>query len=241
MVVVGASTGLTFASWNVHMGIHNDGGRNDVIAGVAALGADVVAMQEARWLDDSGSIADEVASALDMHLHAFTAERNPKLVDRPGWSIAILTRDPAERLDGPELPTPRSCPRREAVSVELANGLRVAAAHFFGVHCWRVGPPLLLRERAALAALACDHDIVMGDMNMWGPLVERNAGSLRRGVVGRSWPAWRPHSQIDHILVNSRLAVIDGAVAPNAGSDHRAVWSVVETSHERIAGSVLED
>jgi endonuclease/exonuclease/phosphatase family metal-dependent hydrolase len=45
----------------------------------------------------------------------------------------------------------------------------------------------------------------------------------RRAVVGRTWPAWRPHSQIDHILVRGALQPVRGEVLPHGGSDHRPV------------------
>jgi endonuclease/exonuclease/phosphatase family metal-dependent hydrolase len=44
-----------------------------------------------------------------------------------------------------------------------------------------------------------------------------------RAVIGRTWPAWRPHSQIDHILVRGALRGGGGRVLPDAGSDHRPV------------------
>jgi endonuclease/exonuclease/phosphatase family metal-dependent hydrolase len=44
-------------------------------------------------------------------------------------------------------------------------------------------------------------------------------------VRGRTWPASRPHSQIDHILVRRRdgTEVVHAEVLPAVGSDHRPV------------------
>jgi endonuclease/exonuclease/phosphatase family metal-dependent hydrolase len=42
-------------------------------------------------------------------------------------------------------------------------------------------------------------------------------------VRGRTWPARRPHSQIDHILVSGEINVRGGEVLPDVGSDHRPV------------------
>jgi len=39
-------------------------------------------------------------------------------------------------------------------------------------------------------------------------------------VRGRTWPAHRPHSQIDHVLVRDDVAVVDGGVLGEVGSDH---------------------
>jgi endonuclease/exonuclease/phosphatase family metal-dependent hydrolase len=47
----------------------------------------------------------------------------------------------------------------------------------------------------------------------------------RRTVRGRTWPAGRPHSQIDHILARAAdgTEALHGEVLPPLGSDHRAV------------------
>jgi endonuclease/exonuclease/phosphatase (EEP) superfamily protein YafD len=44
-----------------------------------------------------------------------------------------------------------------------------------------------------------------------------------RAVRGRTWPARRPHSQIDHIWIDDGLAVVDAGVGAATGSDHRPV------------------
>ena len=65
--------------------------------------------------------------------------------------------------------------------------------------------------------------VLAGDMNTWGPLVHVFMPGWNRAVIGRTWPAWRPHSQIDHILVRGALRAGGGRVLPDAGSDHRPV------------------
>ena len=52
--------------------------------------------------------------------------------------------------------------------------------------------------------------VLAGDMNTWGPLVSRFMPGWHRAVIGPTWPTWRPHSQIDHILV--RGARVAGGV-----------------------------
>jgi endonuclease/exonuclease/phosphatase family metal-dependent hydrolase len=42
-------------------------------------------------------------------------------------------------------------------------------------------------------------------------------------VRGRTWPAHRPHSQIDHVLVRDDVEVVDAAVLDEVASDHRPV------------------
>ena len=77
--------------------------------------------------------------------------------------------------------------------------------------------------RRGLKTEARPDAVLAGDMNTWGPLVRGYLPGWRRAVVGRTWPAWRPHSQIDHILVRGALRPVAGAVLPFAGSDHRPV------------------
>jgi endonuclease/exonuclease/phosphatase (EEP) superfamily protein YafD len=66
--------------------------------------------------------------------------------------------------------------------------------------------------------------IVAGDFNFWGPgVVATLRDGWRRTVRGATWPAHRPHSQIDHILVNDAVKCLEAEVLPPFGSDHRAV------------------
>jgi endonuclease/exonuclease/phosphatase (EEP) superfamily protein YafD len=67
--------------------------------------------------------------------------------------------------------------------------------------------------------------IVAGDCNFWGPGVQAFFPGWVRTVRGRTWPASRPHSQIDHILVRrgDGTEVARSEVLPAVGSDHRPV------------------
>jgi endonuclease/exonuclease/phosphatase family metal-dependent hydrolase len=65
--------------------------------------------------------------------------------------------------------------------------------------------------------------VLAGDMNTWGPLVHLFLPGWQRAVIGRTWPSWKPHSQIDHIMVRGALRAEAGVVLPDAGSDHRPV------------------
>ena len=59
-----------------------------------------------------------------------------------------------------------------------------------------------------------------------GPGVTAFLPGWTRTVRGRTWPASRPHSQIDHILVrdgDAGVEVLDSEVLPAVGSDHRPV------------------
>lgn len=82
--------------------------------------------------------------------------------------------------------------------------------------------------RRALHTEARPDAVLAGDMNTWGPLVHLFMPEWRRAVRGRTWPAWHPHSQIDHILLRGSLRAASGAVLPDGGSDHRPVRAVID-------------
>ena len=65
--------------------------------------------------------------------------------------------------------------------------------------------------------------VVAGDCNLWGPGVVRMLPGWRRAVLGRTYPAHRPHSQIDHVLVRDNITVLSGEVLAATPSDHRPV------------------
>jgi endonuclease/exonuclease/phosphatase family metal-dependent hydrolase len=84
---------------------------------------------------------------------------------------------------------------------------------------WRLAPAV----RAALPGTG-EAVAFAGDMNMWGWCAARLAGrGWRRAVRGRTYPAARPHSQTDHILVTPEVEVVRAEVVDRALSDHRPV------------------
>ena len=224
---------FSIASWNVHMGVHNDrhraktvtddpADRNDVVAHCVALDVDVLVLQEAWWWGTKNSdLIDQVSEGVGGVAHHYTSPTKTRRYPA-WWTTAIISRVPVERLDDVLVP---SIGRRERAvpRIRLANGVTIVGGHFDGIHSLRIRPDVWLRQSGLFAKLAEENDILTGDMNMWGPVIERNVAPLRRAVHGRTWPSWRPHSQIDHILVSERLDVVTGKVLPDMGSDHRAV------------------
>jgi len=63
---------------------------------------------------------------------------------------------------------------------------------------------------------------VAGDFNLWGAGVGEPAPGWRpHGSWVATWPAagrTRPHSQIDHVLVNDAVRCIDSEIVPGFGS-----------------------
>jgi endonuclease/exonuclease/phosphatase family metal-dependent hydrolase len=230
---------VTLASYNIHWGRSDrrDGWSEfDVIEACRELAADVIVLQE-TWAPD-GEVAqhDAVAAALGMEVLAVPLSRSeveprPLVVSRADpqrakgrgdWCLALLSRLPILTHRVVDLPPLRIDPSsRVLLEAELDVGgtdLIVVGTHFshleFGsplhTSALRRGLPPIER-RAAL----------VGDMNMWPwTLAAMAPRGWRPAVKGKTWPARRPHHQIDHILVTPGVEVLHGEVLPGRGSDH---------------------
>ncbi len=155
----------------------------------------------------------------------------------PGtWGIAVLVR-PDLPMEGtsivPMSVLPADRVERGALVVDLTvegRPISVIGTHMshllYGSHRnWA-------ELRRGLTTAARPDAVLAGDMNTWGPLVRVFMPGWRRAVIGRTWPAWRPHSQIDHILLRGALRPVSGTVLPFAGSDHRPVRAEVAFGSE---------
>jgi endonuclease/exonuclease/phosphatase family metal-dependent hydrolase len=119
--------------------------------------------------------------------------------------------------------------RRAAIVVDLTvDGRPVSVAGIHMSHLIHGSPRSFAELRHRLRTEARPDAVLAGDMNAWGPLVALFLRGWRRAVKGASWPTWRPHSQIDHILVRGELRPLAGRVLPDAGSDHRPVRAELE-------------
>jgi endonuclease/exonuclease/phosphatase (EEP) superfamily protein YafD len=146
----------------------------------------------------------------------------------PGtWCLAVASRLPVlqrrELSMGKVFRDPAGV--RSALQVDVdVDGRRVTIV---GLHVssklYFAGPVTHLRTLRSSLPSGADPAIVAGDFNLWGPGVVRLLPGWRRVVLGRTYPAHRPHSQIDHVLVNSAVECIDSEVSAAFGSDHRAV------------------
>ena len=138
------------------------------------------------------------------------------------WGIALLSRLPIRRVKTIDLGHLRrdSAQRRAAVLAEIeveGSPLTVVGTHL--AH-FTQGSPILL-ERLRRELLASRQPVVLaGDMNFWGPPVSLALPGWRRAARARTYPSWRAHSQVDHILVTRSVDVISGASVPVGRSDH---------------------
>jgi endonuclease/exonuclease/phosphatase family metal-dependent hydrolase len=144
--------------------------------------------------------------------------------------LVLASRWPAQQVERWDLGRlPRDRVQRWALRVELATP--VGALGVVGVHLAHLsqGSPLQFRRLRTLLADLDAPALVVGDFNLFGPLVERLLPGHRRAIRARSWPARRPLAQPDHVLVPR-----DGPWQPEAtavlaplGSDHRPLRVVL--------------
>ena len=145
------------------------------------------------------------------------------------WGLAVLTRLPVRSTEVIELVRlRRDRANRAVVALTLdVDGHPVGVA---GTHMSHLSHGSALHFRAVARMLeerfGDQPALFAGDMNLWGPPMHAFLGPWQRAVKGKTWPSWRPHSQLDHIMVRG-LSVRAGGVWPESGSDHRPVWARV--------------
>jgi endonuclease/exonuclease/phosphatase family metal-dependent hydrolase len=232
---------LTIASFNCHAGLQAR--RNgvcepyDLDTVLRGIDADVIVLQES-WTPD-GSVAavrrvGETTGAEVFELRFGRSRLEPwPHVPRDGSGLgevglAVLSRIPAEAQGRLPVGTVLSDPTPERGGLHVVLDVGGTKVDLIGVHLSSrlpYGPPIQLRRLAAQLPPPGRPGIVAGDCNFWGPGVQSLLPGWRRAVRGRTWPASRPHSQIDHILVRAAdgTEVLHGEVLPPLGSDHRAV------------------
>jgi endonuclease/exonuclease/phosphatase family metal-dependent hydrolase len=150
--------------------------------------------------------------------------RSRRFVDaRPGrWGLAVLSRLPVTDTRVIELGRlARDRARRAALVVTVDAGLPVTVIGTHMSHITYGAPWQFVRLSARVRAGHPDGPAVLaGDMNLWGPPVRLLLPGWHRAALAKTWPAWHPHSQVDHVLVRGLLRVADTKVLGPVGSDH---------------------
>lgn len=230
---------FTLASFNVHWGVRPDRRTPyPLLDTLRAFDADIMALQEVYRPDQSDGLFD--ALTREGYHHAWMplarAEVAPKakrkrMGGHGNWGVALFSRFPLQDPAGLGIGWTffDAIGHRNALRATVDLGeimLPVISVHTSSRVPW--GPVMNLRTlRSQLPSLR-EPAIVAGDCNFWGPGVVSVLPGWRRSVRGRTWPAHRPHSQIDHILVSDPLRIISARVMPDAGSDHRPVRAILE-------------
>lgn len=232
---------LTIASYNIHWG---RGERRagyppfDVVDAARRLDADVLVLQES-WAPDNG-VPDHqrVADALGMSVACEVSMARTVIDPEPrvlggatmaggdgDWHLVGLSRLRVANARVHPLPHLWFDHADRFVlgfTVEVdGSPLEVRGTHLphleYGAHLSTRGLRRALPTAAQPAAF-------IGDMNMWGWTIDHMMPKgWRRVVRGKTWPAHRPHSQIDHLLVTPSVDVVWGEVGPDLGSDHLPV------------------
>jgi endonuclease/exonuclease/phosphatase family metal-dependent hydrolase len=184
-----------------------------------------VATSSRRWMPIFGQVRMmRPAHKLDGERHFGRAGRGRRPNVRGRWGVALLARIPVHDPDVLDLGRlRRDAARRVVVRCTTVLGGRTISV--FGTHMSHIThfSPTQYRRLSRLLPPASTPAVLAGDMNMWGPPVNSFFPAWRRAVVGRTWPSWRPHSQLDHVLITPALSVVDARIAPASGSDHRPV------------------
>jgi endonuclease/exonuclease/phosphatase family metal-dependent hydrolase len=243
---------LRVATWNIFGGRTWDGRRVDLeltLAVLRRLDADLVAVQEVDREQARSGGADQarlLGEALGMEWRYA-----PALLGTPGnpngwrppapgdadpggtaYGIALLSRLPLEGTETVLLPQAGRDEPRVALVAELADGgrrLTVAGTHLSFV------PGPNLRQLRALQRHLDDRGgprLLLGDLNLWWPLVRVASRPgwrpLVRGGTFRNRPPGSPGRlvQLDHVLAAGAAATLrprDTRIVGGPASDHRAV------------------
>lgn len=185
--------------------------------------ADARWMRSVDWRGASHAIYLDTERPLGDRTRASSRFRTAQ----PGrWGVAVLSRLPiasSRVFDLGRLGRDRA--RRAAIVATVQVGptsVTVVGTHMS--HLTYGAPRHYLRlGRHLRATVGRGPAVLAGDMNLWGPPVVALLPGWTRALRANTWPAWRPHSHVDHVLVRGPLAVVDAEVLPAAGSDHLPV------------------
>ncbi len=231
---------FTVAAFNAHWGVGRygrfQGVRFDVARVVRSFGADIVVVPEA-WRDANGvSVLDGLERdgfhIETMELMRLELRRRRRNSDRNGvpnagsWELAICSRFPVLERRVLPIGTVLNDPAGSRHALSVTVDIDGTPVEVIGLHTsskvWRLGPiqHLLALRRALVAG---GPQILAGDFNFWGPPIGLVMRGWDRPVRGRTFPASRPHSQIDHVLVRGGIEALGGEVLAETPSDHRPI------------------
>jgi endonuclease/exonuclease/phosphatase family metal-dependent hydrolase len=245
--------GLRVATWNVAGARLGGGGPVDLaaaVAGVRALDADVIALQEVdRELARSGRqdqplvVAEALAGTPGGEWSWSFA---PALVGDdlrpltgpdpggPAYGNVLLSRLPLEAVEHLRFPTAGGGEQRTALVGTVRVGSRpvtVAAAHLSNRQGYNARQLRVLQ--GAMAGRAAPR-VLAGDLNLPSlVLVSTSRRGWPESVRGATFPSSRPAQQLDHVLRNDPAAVLrvrGGRVVAGPVSDHRALVAVLEVA-----------
>lgn len=151
-------------------------------------------------------------------------------VEAGTWGLGLLTRLEIEEVRVVSLGRlPREKVQRALVVAQLRDANRsfyVLAIH--GAHLSHGSFRQYRRVSDIVETLDPTRPILFGgDFNCWRPLLRLLLPGWHSLAKGRTWPAARPHSQIDHILGRGPWVSLQ-SFTRDGGSDHLALVADVE-------------
>ena len=187
-----------------------------------------------KWLSSKGFLGHDHSLYFDSAkpLSRKIASRQHFLDASPGsWGTAIVSKLPLTSTSVLELPylrRDRSHRRPLVATIDLdGEELTVICVHMSHLTYGSVLHFNQFNKSLRSLGVRSKPIIVGGDMNNWGPPVLAQVRDVRRAVRGRTWPAWKPHSQLDHLLVSDSLEVTRARVLSDIGSDHLPVSATI--------------
>jgi endonuclease/exonuclease/phosphatase family metal-dependent hydrolase len=233
---------LRVGTWNIAGARREGTNRVDldaVVAGVRALGVDLLAVQEVdRQLARSGRTDQPAMIAQALGTDWFWSYA-PALVGDdfrplsgpdpggPAYGNLLVSRLPLERVEHLRFPPAGGGEQRSALLASIQVGSRsvtAAATHLSNRQGHNVRQ---LRELQALAGSRAAPRLLVGDLNLPSTvLLFASRGGWPETGRGRTWPHSAPTQQLDHVLRNDPAGVIrprGTRVVAAPVSDHRAL------------------
>jgi len=233
---------LRVATWNIAGARRERTGEVDlaaVLAGVRALGIDLLAVQEVDRELARSHRADQARSIVEALGPDWFWSYAPALVGDdyrpllgpdpggPAYGNVLLSRLPLEGVEHLRFPPAGGGEQRTALVATIRVGSRpltVAATHLSNKRGQNVRQ---LRDLQGVLAAQPAPRLLLGDLNLPSTalLLASRRGWPEAGL-GRTFPASRPTQQLDHVLRNDPAEVIHprgDRVATAPVSDHRAL------------------
>ncbi|MBS8228957.1 endonuclease/exonuclease/phosphatase family protein [Vannielia litorea] len=222
------SSPIRVASYNLRKCRGTDGRRDPgrVLAVIAGLNADVVALQEAdlRLGPRHAALPPAMVEA-ESDFELVPLATSPVSVGWHGNAVLVrkgLAHSEAQRIELPGLEP------RGAVAVEV-EGLRLVGVHLGLLRSSRRAQ--LHHLRARLEALPPRPTVITGDFNEWRAArgLEPLAGAFETHAPGRSFPTRRPLAALDRLALSPELTLeaagVEAGPLARRASDHLPIWA----------------
>lgn len=226
---------LRLASYNIRKAVGLDWRRDPgrTLGVIGALGADIVALQEAdKRLGLRPAAVSSEAIARETDLRAVPLGHSPVSLGWHGNAVLVRKSFDVTATSCMELPgiEPRGC-----VMVRLATG--AGELTVVGVHLGlrrRCRKLQLLRILRALKKAHRERSVILGDFNEWSTDrgVEPLLPHFRVVSPGNSFHASQPVAPLDRFAIGDGVEIVGSGVeaGPLArrASDHLPVWTEIE-------------